>query len=415
MGPVPGSERLETIDTLRGFALLGILLVNIALFSWPLFYEMVSRHAWVTRRDVVAEWLGQVLAEGKFYPLFSFLFGLGVSIQMERARKCETNCAGLLCRRLLVLLGFGLAHAFLLWEGDILVLYAVCGFLLLAFQERQPKTLLIWAGICLLLPVLLYALFCALLSVASLVPEVAKGIEAEFDKERASYQQLVQDNLRIFSQGTMAEIFGRRAKNVLAMWQFTWFFAPTFFGMFLLGMYAGQRRILHEIESHQRMIRRVLVWGLAVGLPANVVFAFASRTGDALEINFASVVAMAGSSLGGPALGLAYAAGLSLLMRHQRWRNNLRPIAAAGRMALTNYLMQSVICTTLCYSYGFGWYGSLGRAAGMGVAVVIYSAQVLWSLYWLKRFRFGPAEWLWRTLTYGKPQPMRLAPDLAAR
>src|SRR5688500_1977833 len=146
--PVEASARNETLDVLRGFALFGILLVNMALFSWPATYAVLTtEESWTTRADKIADWVVRFVAEGKFYPLFSFLFGWGMTVQMERAKSREGSFVRFFSRRLLVLLGIGLVHAFLIWEGDILMAYAVFGFLLLAFRNRRPRTLLLWATV----------------------------------------------------------------------------------------------------------------------------------------------------------------------------------------------------------------------------------------------------------------------------
>ena len=408
LSPVTAGERIETLDVLRGFALFGILTVNMALFSWPVYEVVMGARDWGTRSDVMADWVVRFLAEGKFYPLFSFLFGLGMAIQMERAEARGAPFAGRFSRRLLVLLGIGLMHAFLVWEGDILVWYAVFGFLLLAFRKCKPRTLLVWAVIFLLIPVALYTLFWAMIAIGSLFPEGAKAIEEEFARADEYYSRMAEENLRVFALGSAAEIFGQRARNVLFLWQYTWFYAPNFFAMFLLGLYAGKRRILHNVEANVAFIRRLLVWGLCLGVPANLIYTAGYNFAKPSDVNLAWVITAAALATGGPALCFAYITAITLLLRCSRWQNRLRPVADAGRMALSNYLLQSLVCTTIFYSYGLSWYGSVGRAAGLGLVLIIYAAQIPLSVWWLKHFRFGPAEWLWRSLTYGKRQPMRV-------
>ncbi len=406
--PVSPAERIETLDVLRGFALLGILLVNMALFSWPCYDLFMANQPWTTRADVAADWVVRVFAEGKFISLFSFLFGLGMAIQMERAAARGAGFVGRYARRLLALLAIGLAHAFLIWEGDILVVYALFGFLLLAFRNRRPTTLLVWAGISLLLPVLIYGLLAAIMALGSLVPAVAQRIQEELAATNAWYEQASAENLRAFAHGSLAEVFAQRARNVLFLYQYVWYYAPMFFAMFLFGLYAGRRRLLHDPEANLGSIRRTLGWGLALGLPANLIYAVTYAVADPASASPLWVVSAATLAVGGPALCLAYAAGLTLLLHRQAAHQWLHPLAAVGRMALTNYLLQSVVCTTIFYSYGLGWYGSVGRAPGVVLALIIYAAQIPFSVWWLKRFRFGPIEWLWRTLTYAQRQPMRL-------
>ncbi len=405
--PVTAAERIQTLDVLRGFALFGILVVNVELFGWPMMQAFLGLKVWTSRPDVIADWLVRFLFQGKFYVLFSFLFGLGFAIQSERAAVHSTRFGGWYVRRLLVLLGIGLAHALLLWEGDILVCYALCGFLLLAFRKRKPKTLVIWAIVFAAIPVLFIALIWAIVALASLHPEGAKAIREAFAQQREGTQALVEEELRRFSRGTVGEIFATRARNVLFGWQYVFFYGPTVISMFLLGAYASARRMLQAPEENLRSIRRTLFWGFSVGLPGSVAYVVSSENSSFLNINLLVLASEVALAVSGPALCLAYAAALTLLLRDETWKKRLRPIAAVGQMALSNYLLQSVICTTLFYSYGLGWYGSVGRAEGLGLAVVIYAVQIPLSVWWLNRFRFGPAEWIWRSLTYRKRQPMR--------
>ena len=404
--PVAAEERIETLDVLRGLALFGILTVNMAGFSWPVEYIMMRPQFWETRADVIADWIVRFVAEGKFYPLFAFLFGLGAAIQMERAESHGTHFTGRFCRRLLVLLGIGVAHALLLWEGDLLVWYALCGFPLLAFRRRKHKTLLVWAAICLLIPALLITLLWALLVGVSFVPEIARGIQESLVEDPETSARLVEETIRVFALGSYGEIFVERLGNLLFIWLTGVFYAPTFFAMFLLGLYSGKRRIFQDIEANAVLVRRVFVWGLAIGLPVNLVYAIGMTVSDLSDVRFVWLIGEAFVVVGGPMQSLGYASAITLMLQRVRWKSWLHQIAPAGRMALSNYLLQSLVCTTIFYSYGLGLFGSVGRAAGLGLAVVIYLAQVAFSHWWLKRFRFGPAEWLWRTLTYGRRQPI---------
>jgi uncharacterized protein len=408
--PVDAGERIETLDALRGFALFGILAVNIAGFSWPYEYRLWQQGFWDSQADAVVDGIIRFLAEGKFYPLFCFLFGLGTAIQMERADFSVTPFAGRFRRRLLALLAFGLAHAVLLWDGDILVWYALCGFLLLPFRRCGLKTILFWAIACLSIPALLTVLFWALLAGLSLVPDISTIIQKGLDDYYGTYdeqREAIEEIIRVFASGSYAEIFRERLGNVIYMWLAGAFFFPGLLGLFLLGLYAGKRRIFQNMEAHIGFLRRVLIWGMAIGMPISLFHAISVTVSDRTDPRFFWLLGEALNTLGGPAQSLAYAAGLTFLLRREWWRRWLRFLAATGRMALSNYLLQSLICTTIFYSYGFGLFGSVGRAAGLGLAVAIYLAQAGLSVWWAARFRFGPMEWLWRTWTYGKRQPMR--------
>ncbi len=405
--PVAASERIETLDVLRGVALFGILTVNMVGFSWPPEMMLMRQLFWETRTDAIADGFIRFLAEGKFYPLFAFLFGLGAAIQLERAASCGANFTSRFCRRMLTLLGFGLAHGLLLWEGDILVWYAIGGFLLLPFRNRQPRTLLIWGVLCWLIPVLLILLIWVGLVGLSFVPQLAEGIQKQLVTESEASARQIEEIIRVFSQGSYAEVFSARAGNVCYAWLMGIFYAPGILAMFLLGLYAGKRHIFRDLEAHVGCLRRVFIWGLIVGLPANLLFTIGMAASDLSDVHFGWLLCQALVGLGGPAQSLAYAAGITLLLRQDAWKRWLTLIAAPGRMALSNYIFQSLICTTIFYSYGLGLFGSMGRAAGLGLTVAIYVSQVGLSRWWLNRFQFGPLEWLWRSITYGKLQPMQ--------
>jgi uncharacterized protein len=315
-----------------------------------------------------------------------------------------------MAQRMSALLAFGIGHALLIWDGDILVSYALGGFLLLPFRKRQPKTILIWGLACLLIPAFLFVLFWALLTGLAFVPEMAPVIQKGLDEYYGTYEEqrdAMENIIRVFASGSYAEIFRERLGNMVYLWLVTIFYLPGILGLFLLGLYAGKQRIFHDIDRNVGLFRQVLGWGLAIGLPLNLFYAICMSASDASDQHFLWLLSYGLVAIGGPAQSLAYAAALTLLLRRERWKRGLRSIAAAGRMALSNYLMQSLICTTIFYSYGLGLFGSVGRATGLGLAVGIYAAQVAFSVWWLNRFQFGPMEWLWRSLTYGKRQPLR--------
>ncbi len=408
--PVRGRERLVTLDVLRGFALFGILTVNMIAFSWPMDVMYLRHEFWETRADVIADWWVRFLAEGKFYPLFSFLFGFGAAIQMERAQQHGARFVGRYCRRLVVLLGIGLVHAIFIWDGDILVWYAICGFVLIPFQQCSQKLILILAASGILLPVLLTAASWVFMLLLALIP----GAHDEIQKALGDFavsDEAIQETIRIFSSGSLGEVFVARLKNLLYMWMIGSFYVPAFLGMFLLGMYAHRRRVFHEVAAHRPFLRRTLVIGLVVGLPLNLFYTICVGRSGLEDERYLWLLNYAIVGVGGPALSLAYAAGGALLLQSEFWQRSLRAVAAAGRMALTNYISQSIICTLIFYSYGFGLFGSVGRAAGLGIVLIIYLAQLAFSFWWLQRFQFGPLEWVWRTLTYGERQPLRYRPE----
>ncbi len=213
-GPVRQSERIQIVDILRGFALFGILLVNMELFSHPIQSFVLPADPNMPWYDQVAQWLVRFLAEGKFYALFSFLFGLGLTLQMGRVEARGGRFAPLYARRLLVLLVIGVIHAFFIWIGDILMLYALLGFVLLLFRKAKPRTLLIWAVIFWALPILFNFGSAGLIALARSDPGAGAQIDTVFANQIVAYQAEAVHALAVYSGGTFAEITAQRASDM---------------------------------------------------------------------------------------------------------------------------------------------------------------------------------------------------------
>jgi uncharacterized protein len=411
LAPVSPSERIAVIDILRGFALLGILLVNMELFIRPIQYVMMPPpSASLPLIDRLAGLFVRFFAETKFYSLFSLLFGLGFALLMNRLEARGARFVPLYIRRLLVLLLIGLVHAYLIWVGDILVLYALLGFPLLLFRKARPRTLLIWAGIFLLLPLIFYILTAGLLGLAQMDPATAAMLDETFAETARQYQAMIDQAVQVYSQGGFLEITAQRARDVSFISTGNLFLAPSVFGMFLVGLWFARKGKFAHIEENLPFFKKLFIWGLILGVLSNLLFTyFMEIAGNRFQPNLYLVLATLGQVIGAPALSLCYAAGLTLLAQKPGWSERLAPLASAGQMALSVYLLQSITCTLIFYGYGLGLFNQVGRAAGLLLALAIYVALVAFSVFWMKRFRFGPAEWFWRTLTYLKPQPMRKA------
>ena len=407
--PTPPAERLVVIDVLRGFALLGILLVNMELFSYPVQRILAPPVLGeMAAPDQVGTLLVRFLAESKFYSLFSLLFGLGFALLLERLQSRGERFGVIYTRRLLVLLAFGLVHATLFWVGDILSLYAVLGFGLLLFRKARPRTLLVWAVIFLLLPVLFYAATAGLLGLGRMEPEAAQMIDQTFAEQGRLYQQQADEAMRVYAGGSFGEITRQRLRDLNFITSGYLFLAPSVFGMFLIGVWFARTRKFHDLAASRSYFRKLLWWGLALGVAGNLMFTYFSETaGNRYEPSGALVLAQLGQTVGAPMLCLFYLAAITLLYQRPSWERRLRPLASAGQMALTVYLLQSVICTLIFYGYGMGLFGQVSKAAGLLLAVIIYALLVAFSVYWMQAFRIGPMEWLWRTLTYWKRQPFR--------
>jgi uncharacterized protein len=404
--PAPASERLAILDILRGFALFGILTINIIVFKAPwgllgLGHEGPLADQLVLRAIIF-------LVESKFFTLFSFLFGLGFAIQLLRAREAGARFGLRYTRRLSALLLFGVAHVVLLWDGDILIIYALVGFLLLPFRNASSRTLLVWACVLLLVPLALWTTLFIGVELGRRVPEMASSLHeadasilAGIAREHASLS-------RLFAEGSYAEILVWRVTHYLGTFLFMLTRVPTVLAMFLLGLYVGKEGILRNVEGHLTLLYRIRARGLGLGLFASALvtvgFSFLPPASAMIALAF-------DQALAGPILSLGYAATLTLLARNPAWQLRLHPLAMTGRMALTNYLMQSLICSLIFNGYGLGLVGKVAPTGAIILAAGIFSVQMVFSSWWLGRFRFGPMEWLWRFLTYGRwPTMSRATP-----
>lgn len=410
LAPVQQSERIQIVDILRGFALFGILLVNMPLFNRPFQTILFPADPSAPWFDRAAEWLIHFLGEGKFYSMFSLLFGLGLTLLMGRVEGRGARFVPLYLRRLLVLLGIGLIHAFLIWVGDILIMYALLGFPLILFRKARPRTLLIWAVILIAIPLLFTVGSTALVALGRSVPEAAGQIDQAFAQTEAGYMADLARAYRVYAGGTFAEIIGQRLHDysTIGLVSF-WALGFNVLALFLIGVYFGKRQIFQDVAAHRPLFRKLLIWGLLIGLPANALYATLIMQFPRFEPTWELAAATVAQGIGAPLLSLAYLSALALLSTRPAWGRRLSVLAPVGQMALTNYLLQSIICTLLFYSYGLGLFGKVGHAAGIALTIVIYLLQIPFSNWWMRRFQYGPAEWLWRSLTYLRLQPFRRA------
>jgi len=413
MGPVAPAERIEVIDILRGWAIFGILLVNL---SHDLPWDYLLEKQWPDTANRIALETVRFLASGKFVTLFSFLFGLGFALQMMRAERRGVRLGSIYIRRLIVLLLIGVVHQ-LLGPWDIVHIYALLGFLLLFFHRLPLRAVVIVCFLCALVGHLCLAIGPYREQVLLADPRTAQQATREVAERNGQNRALDEQDLRVHSKGSFAQISMFQAKKRFLRYHarvrsyLSWL--AEIFPLLLLGLYAGRRRIFEGLPAHLPTLCRLRWWGLGLGIFCTAVWEIAKKMSTPVW----PIVTEYGGELlwlvGAASLGGFYAVSLLLLAQREPWRRRLAPLAAVGRMALSNYLLHSVVIVALSYSYGFGLYGRWGPLTGVGLAFLIFPLQVLLSVWWLRRFRFGPAEWLWRTLTYGKLQPMRLRPAVA--
>jgi uncharacterized protein len=413
--PVGDTERLPLLDALRGFALLGVFISNTYMwFSGRFLMTRAQIEAFMAQAsllDTVVMRATGFLVFGKFITLFAFLFGLGFAVQMGRAEQRGASIVPLYARRMGVLLGIGLTHLFLLWFGDILTAYAVLGFGLLLFRGRTNKTVLIWS-VALILLAPLFTMAIPRLQELFASTEAAEAMAKAAREKNEALKLMV---LTAFRDGNYLDVVRANALFYKDFIEGVLFSLPAILGRFLLGVLAGRSRIFHEPSQHLPFFRKMLLWGLVAGVIGNgtntvlgVLFLKKVLNPDTmpwLPIAMSPVRQFA-------EVGLAafYVAAITLLFQRATWQRLISVLAPVGRMALSNYLTQTVLSLFLWYGMGLGLLTTMGPKALIALPVGIFGVQIGLSHLWLARFRFGPAEWVWRSLTYGKPQPMRRAP-----
>lgn len=389
--PITQAERVGVIDVLRGFALFGILMVNMAAFKAPVFGTSGD----VGVFDQVALWLVAFGFQTKFYVLFSFLFGYGLSVQMNRAAASGTPFVPRFLRRLLGLLLLGVAHALLLFTSDILAGYALLGGVLLLLRNTPDKVLLRAAAALIGGTVLVLAVFGTVVALSPDDLGTATNQSAEVARSVEAYR------------GTAAEVIAQRLREYPGTLAFVLFGqGPTVLAMFFVGLWAGRRRLFERVDDFVPPLRRIFAVGLVVGVPGALFWA-TFRTVNGFNFNAGFFWASAVDFATAPFLSAVYVSMIVLLYRTPAWQRRLAPLAPVGRMALSNYLFQSLVGALLFTGYGLGLYGRVGAALGVLLSLAIFAVQIPLSTWWLRRFRFGPAEWLLRSFTYARLQPLR--------
>jgi uncharacterized protein len=402
---VPEAERIRSLDVLRGVAVLGVLWMNMRGFADPLLAygnprvlgEFTGANYWVW-------YVGQVLAQNKFFTIFSMLFGAGIVLMTGRQKASRWRVALLHYRRMFALLLIGAAHAFLLWSGDVLMSYALCG-LWLFFLRR------LWPWVLVTLGVLLMVAFSGFgvyrYATRDRMPEeqrqeLARRLRPDpemLEQERAAYLGGWGEEIRhrgakqlgkYRSWGLLFGVFGPGAIMLLGM------------GLFKLGAFSA--------ALSRRAYLALVVAGALVGLPACAYGVWVRlQVESPADLTLQRLVASLVFTWGSLLAGLGYVGAVMLACQSPRLRPWTSPFSAVGRMALTNYLMHSLICTEVFYGRGLGYFGRVDQVGQAGLIVAIAAFQLAASPLWLRYFRFGPVEWLWRSLTYLSLQPMRRA------
>lgn len=396
IAPLQPGERINEIDIVRGLALFGILMVNMSFFKYPVFFDRYPS-GFPEGIDQLSAWFIQLFFTGKFYAIFSFLFGLGFFIFMERTLEKGLELVPLYRRRLLALFVFGFLHLIFFWSGDILMTYAIVGFILLKFRGKSLASLGKWIIGLFITSLTLNALF----GLVGGLGEVMAG-----DKYIAIMAGMIDEAIIVYREGSFWQLTAFRALNELPyvlLSLLIWI--PAVLAFFLCGFYVGKKGIFKDIPGHTELLRKIISRGLPLGIFFLLLYLLVETGIWSVSLLFRPALLAAFNYLASIFIFPSYIAIILLVLQRPFCKKLLTPVAAAGRMALTNYLLQTLLCVFVFYGFGLGLYGAVTVTAGILFTIVIYLVQVIWSNLWLRKFRYGPMEWFWRVLTYKNIQP----------
>ncbi|AOD15390.1 DUF418 domain-containing protein [Xanthomonas fragariae] len=398
--PIATTERIFVLDVLRGFALLGILLMNIEAFVGPLDLASTGVEPHWHGADRIADALVYVLVQGKFHTLFSLLFGMGFAVMAQRAEQAGRAFFGMYLRRTAGLLVIGLAHALLIWSGDILVAYALLALLLLTARTVPTVTLPWFAALVYLCAPGLILLYGAAQTVTQADPAYAVEWKAAMADAAQQAVANVQAQRAAFGSGTYLQATLQRWHDLREAMTGLGINGPAMLGMFVLGSWFVRSGAIATPERFPRLFATLRYGVLPLGLGAMLVSLALEPWIDPARLDLRLSGAFALSLIAGPLMSLGYAAWVVRLAPYLAW------LAPAGRMALSNYLLQSLLCTWIFYGYGLGYFEQLSRVWQLPFALALFALQAVLSQLWLRWFHFGPMEWLWRSVTYLHLPPM---------
>lgn len=387
-GPTLGKERYLILDALRGLALAGIALANFPEFALWTFLSAEEQMAMPTAAiDRVTRFLEYLLVEGKFYTIFSLLFGIGFSLILSR------HSVSLYLRRILILACIGFCHLMFIWSGDILLLYATGGLMLPLFVRLKDKTLLWIVALLFLLPVVLDAI-----TEFGGVDFARPFYDAWWD--HATAQGITEENFASWLRDadTYPKMFAFLIQGAYErVWELvSWHRLPKVVGLFILGYLIGKHRLYARLD--QLPLKKCFRWALAIGFPTSILYAWSAINGHPWGLTVHTLLYSVSVIL----LTFAYITGLCLLYTNCKSKRFFHYVGAPGRMALTNYISHSLIGVLLFYGIGFGLGTSFGFVTIELTALAVFIFQIFFSYWWFRYFNFGPFEWIWRMLTYGR-------------
>ncbi|MBT2688987.1 DUF418 domain-containing protein [Bacillus sp. ISL-47] len=383
VSPVLEKDRIVSLDIIRGFAILGIFLVNMLSFHSPFLY-LDPFEWWSSPADKSTYVFIDIFVQASFYPLFSMLFGYGLVLLRERAIAKGLPFGGIAARRMSLLLLIGIFHAFLIWHGDILINYAIFGFIFLLFIKLSGKNMLLTGILLYVIPNLLFALL--FFMTVMFVPAEELSI---YDPAAA------EASLQVYQNGSIEEITAQRMEDWLLVNNLASLpiMLASIFPLFLIGAGAAKLKWLEEPEKVGGFLRKLMIGTLAGGVFCKLL---PYLTEGNLAVDFLQDI------FGGPLLAIGYGVAIALAIKNGTVLKVMLPLSYVGKLSLSNYLLQSIISTLIFYSYGLGFYGEISALSGTLLVIFIFALQVMASRYWVSRYYYGPAEWLWRSFTYLK-------------
>ena len=390
----PVTKRHVILDALRGFALLGICMANFPEFSLYSFLPVEASSMMPTSGcDLATRYFLSIFVDGKFYTIFSLLFGIGFSIIISNVAKRGGNAFVVFYRRMLFLLLIGFIHLMYIWSGDILMLYALMGMILPLFLKVSDKALLWTAGVLLFLPVILDFIFEAA-GVSLSAPIV------DWQWRECAKVGITEENFAYWLRDadTYGKVFDFLIQGAIVRIQefvdgHRWF---KVLGLFMIGLYIGRHRLYADLETRKGLLRKAAAWGLCLGLPLSCLYACDSISGHPYGIGVHSLIYFLSVYL----TAFGYIGAICLLYLRYRNARCWKTLAYPGRMALTNYIGQSLIGMLIYYGTGFGFGADTGLVYVELTVICVFIFQICFSALWLRCFRFGPLEWIWRCLTY---------------
>ena len=392
--PTGTANRIELLDVYRGFAILGIFVVNIVIMNSTFLNQDAFAQQWTAPVDQFSERILQLFFYTKFFPIFSLLFGLGISMQALKWYEQNTLSFSFFARRMFILFLFGVLHIMMLWSGDVLHLYALLGLLTTVFIKRSNALILILSVLVLVFP-FYDTVFDQLFTLLNFHPEIYLS-----DHTGASVNEVIRN-------GTYAQGVTLRIREYLSNIPMLFgFLAPVALSMFLLGLYLGKNKIHQNTEAFVNRIKKPVILITIITNIYRVLFLFVFTKLEIYKIALARSLFVKLMVLSDVVMGLFYLWLLGWLWQRTPWRKILSPLKYAGRMALTNYILQSFIGLILFSSVGFSLYETMSPHQTLLTAILVFSFQVIGSKIWLRYFQYGPLEWIWRCFTYKKLLPI---------